>query len=77
MLPKIWASYLDGVEPDPVNVEPLESQLAFVYSRLQEVMEAVEGDSKVGEKLRSINRKLMRARLGLDENLQRPNLDLL
>lgn len=71
MLPKIWACYLDGTEPDAVNAEPLESQIAFVHNRLGEVAEAVERDSEVGDKLLAINRKLILTRLRLDENLQR------
>ncbi len=69
MLPEIWACYLDGTEPDVVNVEPLNSQIDFIYGRLGEAVEAVERDSDVGDKLRAINRKLMRARLGLDPDV--------
>lgn len=69
MLPKIWACYLDGTEPDVENVEPLDTQLEFLYSRLREAEEASERDSQIGDKLCDINLKLIRARrarLGLE-----------
>ncbi|NEB05050.1 hypothetical protein [Streptomyces sp. SID13726] len=72
MLPKVWASLLDGTEPDAGNADPLERQLAFVYQRLGEVEEAVERDSEVGVKLLAVNRRLIRARLGLDPEVPRP-----
>jgi hypothetical protein len=62
MMPDIWASYLDGTEPDVENGQPLGVQLEFIYGRLREVEEAVELDSEVGDKLRSINLQLILAR---------------
>lgn len=71
MLPKIWSCYLDGFEPDASSVEPLQSQIDFVYSRLGEVAEAVERDPEVGNKLLAMNRRLMMARLRLGPDMKR------
>lgn len=71
VVPKVWQAYLDGTDADPEAVEPLESQLSFVYGRLDEVMSAVGRDSEISERLLEINWSLVKARLGLDPKMPR------
>lgn len=71
MMPHVWASYLDGVEPDVRDAERLEWQLEFIYSRLTEVEEVAARDGDVGDKLRAINRKLVMDRLRLGPDMKR------
>jgi hypothetical protein len=71
MLPRIWQGYLDGIDPDPESPASLESNLSFVYDRLEEVASAAECDTEIGQKLRAINRKVILARLRLGPDLRR------
>jgi hypothetical protein len=73
MAPKIWACYIEGIDPDPLQgADPLEADIAFVYERLDEVESAARRDKEIGERLREINWKIVAVRLGFDRDTPPP-----
>ncbi|MBW5482302.1 hypothetical protein [Streptomyces bambusae] len=69
----VWRCYLDGVDPDASEgPESIESELAFIYERVDDVGAAAVRDGSIGEGLLDINWIVVKARLGLDPEMPRP-----